>query len=225
MFKSIKGALTMHKNMNEYVDRFFRILGETEATGAEGTPLFLSAGVERTIDLILSRTSLRNKLIFIGNGGSAAIASHMAIDFWKNGGMRAVAFNDGALLTCIGNDFGYPEVFAKPVEMFAEPGDVLVAISSSGQSENILRGVEAGRAAGCKVLTLSGFSRTNPLRKVGDLNFYVPVSHYGYVEVAHQMILHAILDIVMERQKAGNALSRELTAAALTLSLDPTLNS
>ncbi|MEW6573287.1 MAG: SIS domain-containing protein [Bacillota bacterium] len=214
----------MYRDFYKYAGRFFKIISETEVTGGEG-PLDLSMGVERTIDLILSRTVLGNKLIFIGNGGSAAIAGHMAIDFWKNGGMRAVAFNDGALLTCIGNDFGYPEVFAKPVEVFAEPGDVLVAISSSGQSENILRGVEAGRAAGCKVITLSGFSRTNPLRKLGDFNFYVPVSHYGFVEVAHQMILHAMLDIIMERRQAGETMFIELTTTVPTLSLDPTLNS
>ena len=214
----------MHRDFNEYAGRFFRIVGETEVTGGEG-PLDLSTGVERTIGLILSQAVLGRKVIFIGNGGSAAIASHMAIDFWKNGGIRAMAFNDGSLLTCIGNDFGYREVFAKPVQMFAESGDVLVAISSSGQSANILRGVEAGRAAGCKVVTLSGFSRANPLRKLGELNFYLPVSHYGFVEVAHQMILHAVLDIMMERKKTSDAIFKRLSAAASTLSLDPVLNS
>ncbi|MEW6181645.1 MAG: SIS domain-containing protein [Bacillota bacterium] len=187
----------MHKDYKEYVGRFFQTMAYTEITTAEGDTLDFNEGVEKAIGIIREQTSLGGKMIFIGNGGSAGIASHMAIDFWKNGGMRALAFNDGALLTCIGNDYGYACVFEKPVAMFAEEGDVLVAISSSGQSENILRGVAAGRGAGCRVITLSGFSNINPLRKLGDLNFYIPVSHYGFVEVGHQMILHAVLDITI----------------------------
>jgi D-sedoheptulose 7-phosphate isomerase len=190
----------MYKDIQKYMAQFFKTLERIEVRAIDGTPLEFNEGIEQAIDLIQTQTSLGNKLIFIGNGGSAGIASHMAIDFWKNGGMRAVAFNDAALLTCISNDYGYVHVFEKPVAMFAEPGDVVVAISSSGQSENILRGVEAGRACDCKILSLSGFSRTNPLRKTGDLNFYIPADHYGFVEVGHQMILHAILDIIIGRR-------------------------
>jgi D-sedoheptulose 7-phosphate isomerase len=124
----------------------------------------------------------------------------MAVDIWKNGGIRATAFNDPSLLTCIGNDYGYKHVFEKPMEMFAEEGDVLIAISSSGSSENILLGVKAARAKGLSVITFSGFSKNNPLFSMGDVNFYTPCGAYGPVEVLHQLLCHCILDTVMIRQ-------------------------
>jgi len=140
-----------------------------------------------------------NKIIFVGNGGSAGIASHLAIDFSKNGGLRALAFNDASALTCLGNDLGYENVFAKQLEFHARPGDVLVAISSSGRSPNILGAVKMARQRDCKVVTYSGFSENNDLRRTGDVNFYVrgQDKEYGFVEVAHLALCHAVLDIDM----------------------------
>jgi D-sedoheptulose 7-phosphate isomerase len=109
--------------------------------------------------------------------------------------MRSVSFNDGPQLTCLGNDHGSEQVFAMPVSMFANPGDVLVAISSSGNSTNIINAVAAARARECAVITLSGFGPDNRLRPLGDLNFYVPARHYGHVELAHETILDCILDL------------------------------
>jgi D-sedoheptulose 7-phosphate isomerase len=135
--------------------------------------------------------------MFVGNGASAAIASHQAVDYWKTGGMRALAFNDPALLTCISNDFGYPQVFEKPIEMFADEGDVLMAVSSSGRSENIVRAARAARQKGCRVITMSGFDRENPLGRLGDLNFYVASKSYGHVEVTHLSLSHCLLDTIV----------------------------
>src|SRR5205823_2980120 len=98
----------------------------------------------------------------------------MAIDYAKMGGKRAQSFNDPAVLTCLANDLGYAEVFAFQVERHASAGDLLVAISSSGRSENILAAAGAAIAHGCDVMTLSGFDQDNPLRKMGRVNFYVP---------------------------------------------------
>ena len=134
------------------------------------------------------------KLIFIGNGGSAAIASHMATDYSKNGDMRALAFNDSAMLTCLSNDLGYENVFAKQLDLHAMDGDTVIAISSGGKSKNILEAVNVARRRGCRVVTLSGFGSENPLRRLGDINFYLASDQYGYVEVGHLAILHAILD-------------------------------
>jgi D-sedoheptulose 7-phosphate isomerase len=136
-----------------------------------------------------------NKLMFIGNGGSAGICSHMAIDYSKNGGMRSLAFNDGAALTCLGNDYGYENVFSKQIELHARANDMLIAISSSGQSENILRAVHTARKMNCYILTLSGFKASNPLRTLGDINLYVDSSEYGFVEITHLSLCHAILDL------------------------------
>ena len=156
-------------------------------------------GFEEAIDGVVRRAigthAADGKIMFIGNGGSSAIASHMSIDYWKNGNLRSVAFNDPALLTCLSNDYGYEHVFAKPIEMFARDGDLLIAISSSGKSPNILRGVEAARSAGCQVVTFSGFDDRNPLRGKGDVNFYVPSESYGFVELTHLSLCHCVLDL------------------------------
>ncbi len=171
-----------------------RTARDIEVTTPDSAPLPLPMGLALGIDRVERSCAEGNKLMFIGNGGSAAIASHQAIDYWKNGGLTALAFNDGALLTCLSNDYGYERVFAEPIRQFGRPGDGLVAISSSGCSPNILRAVEAARETGCWVMTLSGFEGSNPLRRAGDLNFYVGSKSYGIVEITHLSLLHAMLE-------------------------------
>ena len=172
-----------------------------EVTNAQGKSNSLEHGFEEAIKIVSEQANKRKKIIFIGNGGSAAIASHQSVDYWKNGGMRAIAFNDTSLLTCIGNDYGYPFVFEKPIEMFADPGDVLIAISSSGKSENITNGAKMAKKKGLTVITMSGFKPDNPLRSLGGLNFYVPAltGAYGFVEIAHLTICHCIVDAIIDR--------------------------
>ncbi len=185
----------------DYFEKLGTLFSGIQVTDSQKRSVNVFDALSAGIDIIVTQTSLGRKVIFIGNGGSAAIASHQAVDYWKNGRMRAIAFNDSSLLTCISNDFGYPQVFAKPVEMFADPGDVLMAISSSGRSENILLAVNVARRKGCKVVTMSGFSTDNPLRLAGDLNFYVPSDSYGCVEIVHLALCHCILDTIISRQE------------------------
>ena len=182
---------------NSYFDVFQSVCAGTRITDEAGQPLELQSAIDRVIAAARAAHEAGNKLMFIGNGGSSAIASHMATDYSKNGGMRAQAFNDGAFLTCLGNDFGYEQVFAKQIEMHARAGDLLIAISSSGQSANILEGVAAARKADCGVVTLSGFASDNPLRRKGDINFYVPSGEYGFVELAHLALCSCVLDLAM----------------------------
>lgn len=182
----------------QYIIKFKSMLDNIECIKTQNYNIDLAHGIVDACSVIQTNVAFGGKVLFIGNGGSAAICSHMAIDFWKNGLIRSVSFNDGALLTCVANDFGYDYVFEKPIEMFADKSDVLIAISSSGQSRNILNGAKMARNKGCNIITLSGFKKDNPLKNIGDINFYVPVSHYGYVEVIHQYICHAILDIIIE---------------------------
>jgi D-sedoheptulose 7-phosphate isomerase len=187
--------------MNKFSEGYFRNLGKSmesiSASHGNGELGSFHDGVEAACDLIIAQANAGKKLMFIGNGGSASIASHMSTDFWKSGGIRATAFNDSSLLTCIGNDYGYKHVFQKPIEMFADTGDVLVAISSSGKSENIILGVDAARSKGCKIITMSGFEKGNPLSRLGDINFYVPDKGYGPVEILHTAICHAFLDVIL----------------------------
>jgi D-sedoheptulose 7-phosphate isomerase len=171
-------------------------LTETAVTSASGEKLELADAVNRVMAQARSVHAAGNKLIFVGNGGSAAIASHMATDYSKNGDIRSVALNDSSMLTCLGNDLGYEEIFAKQIELHARPDDLVIAISSSGRSANILNAVKAARAAKCEVVTFSGFTPDNPLRSLGDINFYVASDRYGFVEIGHLTICHAILDFV-----------------------------
>ena len=191
----------MKRSINDVYQELINKINNISVLDKKGRKLDLADGVEMAIDLILAVKTAGRKLIFIGNGGSAAIASHLALDFWKNGGIRATAFNDAALLTCVSNDYGYAYSFEKPIGMFVDKGDLLVAISSSGQSENILNGVKAARKKGCKVITLSGFKPENPLSRSGKINFYVSSNSYGQVEVIHHSLCHCILDMIMERKR------------------------
>ena len=187
----------LQARLNSYFDTLARHLAATACTDKTGRPLSLSDAYDWATHLAIRTHAQGNKLMFIGNGGSAAIASHMATDFTKNGNLRTVAFNDGSMLTCLGNDLGYENVFAKQIEMHARQGDFLVAISSSGRSANILKGVAAARTMGCAVLTLSGFQADNPLRRQGDVNMWVNSGEYGFVEIAHLALCHAVLDMAM----------------------------
>lgn len=188
----------MREFAENYYNNLFNFANAIQVTDSKGKRLSFSHGIEDVGSLIMGQTNSGQKVIFIGNGGSAAIASHMAIDFWKNGGMKAISFNDGPQLTCLGNDYGYKHVFEKPIDMFADAGDILIAISSSGKSENILLGVQAARTKGCRIVTISGFEEDNPLSSLGEINFYVPSKAYGPVEVLHHSICHCIIDSIMK---------------------------
>jgi D-sedoheptulose 7-phosphate isomerase len=194
----------MEQSVERYFEEYVRLLRAIEVTDAQGNTMSFATGVRQAIGLLRERTSQGCKIMFIGNGGSAAIASHFALDYWHAGGMRSIAFNDGLQLTCLSNDHGYEQVFAMPIRMFADAGDVLVAISSSGSSVNILNGVAAARERRCYAVTLSGFDPDNPLRPLGDFNFYVPARHYGYVESVHEIVLHCLLDLA--KQMGADAL-------------------
>ncbi len=187
--------------MSEHVEAYFKTLGRLPYAVCchDGNDAELSLGdaIGRFVTLARGVHETGNKVMFIGNGGSAGIASHMAIDYSKNGNIRSQAFNDSSALTCLGNDLGYENVFAKQIELHARPGDLLVAISSSGNSENILGGVDQARKTGCQVITLSGFGEDNRLRGLGDINFYVPSQEYGFVEITHLALCHAVVDFAM----------------------------
>ena len=196
--------MSLKKTTETYYNRLSNLLQNIQATRNDKEKWSFSSAVEYVCQLAMAQTAAGRKIIFIGNGASASMSSHMATDYWKNGGMRAVAFNDAALLTCISNDCGYENVFGKPLEMFTDNGDILFAISSSGASENILKGVLAARKMDARVVTFSGFEPDNPLRSMGDVNFFIPDGNYGPVEVAHLSIVHCILDAIIESKEQGD---------------------
>lgn len=190
--------------MPNFAESFFEniragLAGARCSAGGKETPL--GEGVAAFYNEVVRRAAAGGKVIYIGNGGSASIAGHMAADLWKNGSVKTLCFSDPSLLTCVANDLGYENVFAAPVAAYAEQGDLLVAISSSGRSPNILKAAEAGLKKGCALVTLSGFTPDNPLRSLGKINFYVDSSNYGVVETSHSAICHAVADQIIKTRK------------------------
>ena len=190
------------RDSSGYLESLKDILNKIEIMWAPNIPnhsltreLALNEGINFLISNLKSLSLRNRKLIIVGNGGSAAIALHSLVDFANAGGIKTIDLFNPSLLTCMANDYGYENVFSKPIEILAEKGDVLFAISSSGQSPNILKACESALSLQCLLVTFSGFSMDNPLRKLGHLNFYVPSTHYGFIELAHQILLHCILDL------------------------------
>jgi len=201
------------REVRDYFRTLSRYLTETDVTSISGKALDLGDAINQVIALARRTHADGNKLIFIGNGGSAAIASHMATDYSKNGEIRSLALNDSSTLTCLANDLGYDQVFAKQIELHARAGDLVVAISSSGRSANILNAVKTARKAKCHVVTFSGFTADNPLRKLGDINFYLASDRYGFVEIGHLTLCHAILDFICGHRLPDDGLSAAATVA------------
>ncbi len=172
--------------------KFYSDLGQTELDSYE-------RGIGALIDCFSQMKQNSQQVFFIGNGGSSAIASHMTADYMKNGGMKTYSLYDNAVTTCMGNDYGYDYVFSRPLEFLCNKDDLLVAISSSGNSQNIINAIEVARKRGAKVITLSGYEPDNKIRTMGDYGVYVPASHYGMVESIHNLILQQIVDEIMER--------------------------
>jgi D-sedoheptulose 7-phosphate isomerase len=195
--------------VGDYAHAIATALQDGQASDRSGKPVPLDEVVRWAAATARRVHDAGNKLMFVGNGGSATTASHMATDYNKNGNLRALSLNDSSMLTCLANDYSFDDVFAKQVEFHARAGDLLVAISSSGKSPNILNAVRTARALGCTILTMSGFAADNPLRREGDINVYLPSDLYGIVEIGHLALCHAIVDYSMEQDGRGPARRRD----------------
>ena len=149
-------------------------------------------------DLLKNVNSVGKKTLIFGNGGSAAIASHFSVDLTKNAGLRCVNFNEADLITCFANDYGFDRWVEKAVDFYGDEGDLLIVISSSGSSKNMLNGVKAARNGNFQaVVTLSGFAENNPLSQLGDINLWINSRAYNFVENIHQIWLLAIVDLII----------------------------
>ena len=129
------------------------------------------------------------------------MASHVTVDFTKAARMRAVNFNEADLLTCFANDYGYEHWVAQALKFYADEGDLVILISSSGKSLNIINGAKQARKMGVSILTLSGFRFDNPLRTMGDVNLWVDSTEYNIVEMTHHVWLLAIIDYLIEQKQ------------------------
>jgi len=142
-------------------------------------------------------------LFFCGNGASATMAEHMSHDWFQNAKVNTYTCSETSHITAISNDVSYADVFAYRIERILTEKDILVTISSSGNSPNIIRAIEEAKKKGAFIITISGKSADNKSRKLGDLNFYVPLDTYGLVESAHAVLLHSVLDEFLEQYMGG----------------------
>lgn len=148
-------------------------------------------------DLLVATKDRGGKLMLAGNGASASIASHLAVDFTKQAGIVAMSFNEPNLITAYANDFGYDQWVSKAVRHYGRSGDTVVLISSSGKSPNIVNAARSAKESDLSVITLSGFAPDNPLRSLGDINFWVDSRAYNLVECVHMIWLTAICDMII----------------------------
>jgi D-sedoheptulose 7-phosphate isomerase len=135
-----------------------------------------------------------DRVFFIGNGGSNSITSHMMEDYMKMARKHTMSFTDAAMITCYANDYGWEKAMEEWIIAQFLPGDLLVSISSSGESKNILNATRKAKEMKGKIITLSGFNKDNSLSKLGDVNIVIPVKSFGIVENFHSMVLHIMLD-------------------------------
>ncbi|MBT5406995.1 MAG: SIS domain-containing protein [Gammaproteobacteria bacterium] len=182
-----------HQFIKEYIKDFSRLLVPTDKV------------IDQLIlvrDLLLEVKNNDKKILIFGNGGSAAIASHFSVDLTKNAKIRCLNFNEAGLITCFANDYGFEYWAEKAIGFYGNEGDLLIVISSSGQSKNMINAVKAARNGNFhSVVTLSGFSEDNPLQKMGDINLWVNNKSYNFVENIHQIWLLAIVDLIIGKRE------------------------
>jgi D-sedoheptulose 7-phosphate isomerase len=176
--------------LTDYVGRLHRAVSADESVFSQ---------ISATSAIWLRARERSGRVIFVGNGGSAGIASHLAIDLSKNASVPAACFSDASMMSCLANDYGFEQWLAYAVRLNARAGDCLVAISSSGRSKNIINAVAKAREMKLDIVTLSGMNPDNPLRTLGDVNFWVDSRSYNIVETAHQFWMMAAIDLIIGR--------------------------
>ena len=147
----------------------------------------------------LKKLKKNNKLILAGNGGSASIANHVAVDFTKIAGIRSITFNESNLITCFANDYGYENWVSQSLKNYAIKGDMCILISSSGKSKNIINAAKECKKKNIFLITLTGFDVNNPLKKMGNINLWVNSKKYNYVEMTHHVWLVSLADYLSEK--------------------------
>ena len=187
------------KNWKKKVEKLDDILSSlTISIGGRNVPV--DDGFDELKQITEQIRENRNTVYVIGNGASASMASHFSADLAKNGRIHTEVFSDLALITAISNDMGYEEVFAEPLRRRGQKGDLLVAISSSGNSKNLLAAIDEAHSIGMKSVTISAMDSNNPLKSVGNINLHVPAETYGDAESCHAAILHYWIDLILEKE-------------------------
>lgn len=184
---------------DKYIKELIQTIEHTKVYAKNKTEYEYEAGIRKLVECFTKHKQNKTQIFFIGNGGSSAIASHMTADFMKNGGMKTYSLYDNAVTTCMGNDYGYEYVFSRPLEFLGQENDLLAAVSSSGNSPNIINAIHTANTKNMEVVTFTGFREDNQAKQLGEYNVYVPSEKYGIVESIHNLMLQQIVDLIMER--------------------------
>ena len=173
--------------INDYLELYRQSLFETDVTEK----------LVRMKEMLLEAKERGNKVIVAGNGGSAAIAGHIAVDFTKHAGIRMINFNEASLITCFANDYGYEKCVSKAIEFYGDKDDIAILISTSGSSLNMVNAAKAAKELDMQVITFTGFDEDNPLKQSGCLNFWLNSRAYNVVENTHQIWLLMVCDLII----------------------------
>ena len=152
-------------------------------------------------DYLVNTSRRGGKALIFGNGGSSAIASHVSVDLTKNAKIRSVNFNEADLITCFSNDYGYERWIEKAIDFYADKKDIIILISSSGKSMNMLNARKAAHKKKIKVISFTGHDRNNPLSRVCDLNLWVNSKAYNFIENTHQIWLLTVCDLIIGKRE------------------------
>ena len=152
-------------------------------------------------DIFLNTSKKKGKILIFGNGGSAAIASHVSVDLTKNAKIRTVNFNESDLITCFSNDYGYERWVEKAVDFYADRNDTLVLISSSGKSKNMINACKAAKRKKINVISLTGHLKNNPLSRITQLSLWIDSRAYNFIENTHQIWLLTVCDLIIGKRE------------------------
>lgn len=188
----------------DYISLIKKGLSETLVTDINGNKMSCDEGINIWADKAqYVKESTKGLLFFCGNGASASMAEHMSHDWFQNAVINTTTCAEVSHITAISNDIGYDDVFSYRIGRILSDKDIFVGISSSGNSTNIVKALATAKSKGAFTITISGKKIDNKIRQMGDLNFYVPLEHYGEVESAHATLLHCALDCYLDKYMEG----------------------
>jgi len=183
------------KSSKRFVSDYFVEFGK-----AWNNPIVESLIIDLVAKIRYSK-SLGGRLIFAGNGASASISSHCALDYTKQGKMNSICFSSDAFITALANDYGYDRWLTEAIKCYANKEDLVILISSSGRSPNIVSAAEYCKCSDIDVVTLTGFENDNPLKTLGDLNFWVNSKSYNIIECTHMFWLMSACDLLIGKSE------------------------
>ncbi len=156
--------------------------------------------LEKLGNKILDIKKKNKKILIFGNGGSIAIASHVAIDFAKNLKISISSYTDPSLLTCFSNDYKFENYIKEIIKLYSNQGDMVILISSSGTSKNMINAIKYAKSSKIFVATFTGFNKKNYLNKHGDISFWINSKNYNIIENTHQVWLLTLCDYLAKKK-------------------------